>query len=96
MLAGVEDEQQLTVAQVVHDGVRLGPGFLLRQPETARHGVRQQPGIAEPSEFGQEDAVGEAGAGAERGAQRHPRLAHPAGPGHGDQPGGPQQAVENG
>jgi hypothetical protein len=40
VLAGVEDEQQLTVAQVVHDRVRLGPGILLGQPEPARDGVR--------------------------------------------------------
>ena len=96
MLTGVEDEQQLTAAQVVHDRVRLGPGVLLGQPEAGRDGVRQQVRIVQPAQLGQAHAVGEPAAGAGRGTQRDPRLADAAGAGHGHQPGRTQQPVQHG
>ena len=96
MLTGIEDEQELTTLQVVHDRIRLGPGILLRQPEAARDGVRQQAGIVQAAQLGQEHAVGEPAAGAGGGPQRDPRLAHAARAGHGHQPGRDQQPVQHG
>ncbi len=96
VLTGIEDEQELTTLQVVHDRIRLAPGILLRQPEAARDGVRQQAGIVQAAQLGQERAIGEPAAGTGGGPQREPRLADTAGAGHGHQPGRDQQPVQHG
>jgi hypothetical protein len=80
VLAGVEDEQQLAAAQVVHDRVRLGSGLLPGQPETGRDGVRQQVRIEQSAQLGQADAIGELAAAPSRGPQRDARLPDAAGP----------------
>jgi hypothetical protein len=42
VLAGVQDEQQVTVAQLVDEHVEAAAGVLVRQPQRRRDRVRQQ------------------------------------------------------
>jgi hypothetical protein len=87
VLAGIEDQQQPAVAQVGQDGGQLRPGILLGQPEGGRDGVRQQLRVAQPGQLGQADPVAELAGQASGRAERHARLADPAGAGHRHQPG---------
>jgi hypothetical protein len=96
VLAGVQDQQHPLVAQMLDDRVQLGPWFGAGQPETGRHGVRQQRGVVQPRQLHQARAVGEFPGQLGRGAQRHPGLADAARAGHGDQPGTAQQAGQLG
>ena len=58
VLAGIEDEKQVPVAQVVQDRVDLLPGVLLGQAEAAGDGVGQQFRVAEAAQLHDPHAVG--------------------------------------
>ncbi len=75
VLAGIEDEEHVPVAQVVQDRVDLRPGVLLGQAEAAGDGVGQQLRIAEPGQLHDPHPIGVAAHRLGRRSQRHARLA---------------------
>ncbi len=87
MLAGVKDEQQVPVAQLVDQHIQAAAGEPVRQPQRGPDSVRQQGLVPQRVEPQQHRAVGEAPRGRARRLQAHRGLAYPGQPGHGDQPG---------
>jgi hypothetical protein len=87
VLAGVEYQQRRPVTQVVEHRVELRLGILLGQPERGRDRVGEQFRLPQRGQLDQAGTVVIVGLDVGRGPQREPGLAHPARPGHGDQPG---------
>ncbi len=87
VLAGVQDQQQPTVAQVIEHRVQLGPRVLLGQPEHAADGVDQQLGIAQAGQLDDPHAVGIGIDGLGADDERDPRFADTAGTDHRHQAG---------
>jgi len=96
MLAGVENDQYLTIVQVLKHHVQPGPGVPFCQAQAGRDGVRQKLGIPQAGQLDQAGAVGEAVSVLTRGPQRDASLADTPRSGDGDQPGGGQQAAKAG
>jgi hypothetical protein len=96
VLAGVEDEQYLTIVQVLQHHVQPGPGVSFCQAQAGRDGVGQQLGISQAGKLDQAGAVGEAVSVLSRGPQRNASLTDTTRSGDGDQPGGCQQAAKAG
>ncbi|GAA1688101.1 hypothetical protein GCM10009733_100900 [Nonomuraea maheshkhaliensis] len=87
VLAVVHHQQQPLVPQVRQEQChRLGRG-LGAQVQGRRHGVADQPGIADLGQLDQPRAAGEPAPEIARHPQRQPRLADPAGTDQADQPG---------
>ena len=86
VLAGVQDQQQPLVPQVLEQRVEGGPRVLLGQAEHARDRVRQQQRVAQAGLLDDPHAVGVVAGRLGRRAQRHPGLADAARPDHGHQP----------
>ncbi|MDX6419995.1 MAG: hypothetical protein QOG28_4615 [Trebonia sp.] len=91
VLAGIEDEQQLAVADEAEQRVELGSLVSLGVGELGerkpgRDRVREQPGIAHPRQLDQVHAVAETVGRLARHPHREPGLADPASPGDGDEP----------
>ena len=87
VLAGVQDQQEVAVAQVGEHRVQVGTVGLLGEAERARDRVHQEPGLAQRGQLDQADTVGEAWRRRRGGAQREAALADAARAGHRDQPG---------
>ncbi len=78
VLAGVENQQQMAVAQVGEQRVGRRPGEVLGRADPLRDDVRQQPAVAQPGQFHQPHAVRVPGRRRGGGAQRHAGLADAA------------------
>jgi len=87
VLAGVEDQQQPPVSQVVEHRVELGPRILLGQAEHAPDRGGEQFWIAQAGQLDDPHAIGVVIDGLRRGHQRDPGFAHTAGTDHGHQAG---------
>jgi hypothetical protein len=91
VFAGVQDQQQPPVPQVVEHRVELGPRVLLGQAENAADGVDQQLRIAQAGQLDNPRAVGVGVDGLGGGHQRDACLADTAGTDDGQQPGSLEQ-----
>ncbi len=96
VLAGIQDQQQLAVTQVIQGRVELRASVGLRQPQAAGDGVGQQLRVTQAGQLNQAHTVREAPGHRAGGAQRDPGFPDPAGPGQRDQPRGPEQAGQHG
>ena len=96
VLAGVEDEQHLAVAQVVQDSRALGGPVPFRQPQARRHRGGELRRIAQLRQLGDPGAVPVPLRGQRGRAQADPGLADPRRPDGGHQPGGLQERGEPG
>jgi hypothetical protein len=96
VLAVVQQEQHTPAGKVLGQHVGGRPAGLLDQAERAGDGLGQQRLVAEPVELDQPHPAGEGPAVLPGDAQREPRLADPAHPGHRHQTGGRQQPLHLG
>jgi hypothetical protein len=87
VLASVEDQQQPFVRQVIGEQVDAVARRLVGQAEGLGHRLGDELGIAQPGQLDQPGAVGEGATLPGGDAERQPRLADAAHPGHGDEPG---------
>ncbi len=84
MLAVVEDDQQLLVAQVRDEGLLQAPRRTRAHPEHVRHRTHDRAGIAYCGQLTEPRAIPEPGQHLARDLQRESGLADPAHPGEGD------------
>ncbi len=98
VLAVVEHQQNLSVAQVGHERLgRAGPvPSRVGQADRGAEALRQEVGLPQVSQFDDVDAVGEDPARVTGHPQGEPGLAHAADPGQRDQAGARQQPSDPG
>jgi len=96
VLAGVEDQREPSLAQMVEHGRPPRAIVGVRQPEHGGDLAEKQRGVAKTGQLNEPDAVGEPVGGQRGGTQADARLADPRGTDDRHQPGRRQQRGDRG